>query len=92
MPETQIHSAQPPAPSSFVTYGDLMSEIEYMRLARKFQNQHRVILRNLEIAVMRNATAKRRRSWPCDDDVKRAIEAHRALLKLMLEQGDALLN
>jgi hypothetical protein len=67
-----------------------MSEIEYMRLARKFQNQHRVILRNLEIAVMRNATAKRRRSWPCDDEVKRAIEEHRALLKLMLEQGETL--
>ena len=68
-----------------------MSEIEYARLAREFQKRHRVILRDLEIAVMRNAVAARNKRWPADSEVRHAIEQHRALLTTMLEQGEALL-
>lgn len=46
-----------------------MSEMEYARLAREFQKQRRVILRNLEIAVMRNAIATRNKRWPADLEV-----------------------
>ena len=69
-----------------------MSGIEYAQLAREFQKQHRVILRNLEIAVMRNAIATRSKRWPADSEVRRAIEEHRVLLTMMLEQGAALLE
>jgi hypothetical protein len=70
----------------------MIAEIEYARFAREFQKQHRVILRNLEIAVMRNAVAKRHSRWPADAEVERAIQAHRRLLRTMLEKGEALLD
>jgi hypothetical protein len=69
-----------------------MSELEYARLAQDFQKQHRVILRELEKAVQRNAIAKRNRRWPCDTEVRWAIEAHRSLLRAMLEKGEELLR
>ena len=69
-----------------------MSEIEYARLARKFQKRHRTILRELDIAVAENAVAKRNHRWRDDAKVNRAIEAHRALLRTMLDEGEALLS